>query len=379
MADGHVVIGLSLFIALVASRFHFPNSDIGYSVVKPSLWTAVLSYRIFSIKVSCYHRVKNPLVKWTKRGSTMIRLTESTYVSCLACTESILLCGDIHPHPGLNNPERLSIGTNVDSGKPMPARTTYSARQLLSFNFQHGAHVIGDLALACNQQAGILRGSTNYIVTPSRIQVHVIESCLRRSPRRLNHANLANCTNLSPMADYANNPTRSGAPLRPITLDKALQPSCYAIAQRDRVLLLLDVGKIGPSDVISGLFHFLAMSRKKVTTYPVFTWPTHALLKRSLTSLLPSYYLLVWILQSSLSHGLMIGLTTVSSPSWAMFYSVETVRLVEAAFALLFHPASPSKGGLIWSHQIMNACGCGFVLRACLVHLWHHRWCYVLP
>ena len=64
----------------------------------------------------------------------------------------------------------------------------------------------------------------------------------------------------------------------------------------------------------------------------------------------------------------MIGLTTVSSPSRAMFYSVETVRLVEAAFALLFHPASPSKGGLIWSHQIMNACGCGFVLRACLVH-----------
>ena len=110
------------------------------------------------------------------------------------------------------------------------------------------------------------------------------------------------------------------------------------------------------------------MSRKKVTTYPVFTWPTHALLKRSLTSLLPSYYLLVWILQSSLSHSLMIGLTTVSSPSRAMFYSVETVRLVEAAFALLFHPASPSKGGLIWSHQIMNACGCGFVLRACLVH-----------
>ena len=173
----------------------------------------------------------------------MIRLTESTYVSCFACTESILLCGDIHPHPGPNNPERLSIGTNVDSGKLMPARITYSARQLLSFNFQHGAHIIGDLALACIQRAGILRGSTNHIVTPSRIQVHVIESCLRRSPRRLNHANLTNCINLSPMADYA-----------------------------------------------------------------------------------------------------------------------------KAAFALLFHPASPSKGGLIWSHQIMNACGCGFALRACLVH-----------
>ena len=41
---------------------------------------------------------------------------------------------------------------------------------------------------------------------------------------------------------------------------------------------------------------------------------------------------------------------------------------MEAAFALLFHPASPSKGGLIWSHQIMNACGCGFVLCASLVH-----------
>ena len=111
----------------------------------------------------------------------MIRLTESTYVSCFACTESISLCGDIHPHPGPNNPERLSIGTNVDSGKLMPARITYSARQLLSFNFQHGAHIIGDLALSCIQQAGILRGSTNHIVTPSRIQVHVTESCLRRS------------------------------------------------------------------------------------------------------------------------------------------------------------------------------------------------------
>ena len=92
--------------------------------------------------------------------------------------------------------------------KVFTARITYSARQLLSFNFQHGAHVIRDLALACIQQAGILRGSTNHIVTPSSIQVHVTESCLRRSPRRLNHANSANCINLSPMADYANNPTR---------------------------------------------------------------------------------------------------------------------------------------------------------------------------
>ena len=59
---------------------------------------------------------------------------------------------------------------------------------------------------------------------------------------------------------------------------------------------------------------------------------------------------------------------SVSSPSRAMFYSVETVRLTEVAFKLLFHHASPSKGGLIWSHQIMNACGCGFILRAYLVH-----------
>ena len=178
------------------------------ATVKPSLWTAVLSYRIFSIKVFCYHRVKNPAVKWTKRGSTMICLTKSTYVSCLTCTESILLCSDIHPHPGPNNPERLSIGTNVNSGKPMPARITYSARQLLSFNFQHDAHVISDLALACIQQAGILHGSTNHIATPSRIQVHVTESCLLCLPRQLNHANLANCINLSPTADYANNQTR---------------------------------------------------------------------------------------------------------------------------------------------------------------------------
>ena len=195
------------FLFVYLNYFSLKNSYIGFSVVKPSLWTAVLSYRIFSINVSCYHRVENPAVKWTKRGSTMIRLTESTYVSCLACIESILLFGDIHPYP-----ERLSIGTNVDSGKPMPARITYSARQLLSFNFQHGAHVIGDLALACIQQTGILCGSTNHIVTPSRIQVHVTESCLRRSPRRLNHSNLANCINLSPMADYANNPTRFRCP-----------------------------------------------------------------------------------------------------------------------------------------------------------------------
>ena len=59
---------------------------------------------------------------------------------------------------------------------------------------------------------------------------------------------------------------------------------------------------------------------------------------------------------------------SVSSPSRAMFYSVETIRLTEVAFKLLFHHASPSKGGLIWSHQIMNACGCGFILRAYLVH-----------
>ena len=59
---------------------------------------------------------------------------------------------------------------------------------------------------------------------------------------------------------------------------------------------------------------------------------------------------------------------SVSSPSRAMFYSIKTVRLTEAAFKLLFHHASPLKGGLIWSHQIMNSCGCGFILRAYLVH-----------
>lgn len=153
--------------------------------------------------------------------------------------ESILLCGDIHPHPGPNNPERLSIRTNVNSDQPMPARIMYTASQLLSFNniSQHSSHAIGDLVLTYIQQAGILRCSTNHTVTPSRIQVHVTEPYLRRSPRRLNP---------SPMAYSANNPTDFFVPLRPNTVDKALLPTCHAIAQRDPVLLLFDVGKTGP-------------------------------------------------------------------------------------------------------------------------------------
>ena len=131
---------------------------------------------------------------------------------------------------------------------------------------------------------------------------------------------------------------------------------------------LLDAGKTGLREVISGLFHFLAMLEKKVTIFPVFTWPTRVLLKRSSASLLLSFYLLAWISQSSLSHGLTIGLMIVSLPSRAMFYSGETVQLVEVVSALLSHLASPSKGGLTLSHQTTNACGYGFALRDCPVH-----------
>ena len=138
MAARHVVIRLSLFIVLVALKTHLRSFNIGCSEVKPSLWTSTLSYRAFSIKVSCYHRVKNPAVKWTKRGLTVICLTEPAYASRFACTDSILLCGDIHPQPGPNNLERLGIRTNVDSGQPTPARIMYTASQLLSFkNISH--------------------------------------------------------------------------------------------------------------------------------------------------------------------------------------------------------------------------------------------------
>ena len=132
MAARHVVISISLFIVLVALKTHLRSFNIGCSEVKPSLWTSTLSYRAFSIKVSCYHRVKNPAVKWTKRGLTVICLTEPAYASRFACTDSILLCGDIHPQPGPNNLERLGIRTNT------PARIMYTASQLLSFkNISH--------------------------------------------------------------------------------------------------------------------------------------------------------------------------------------------------------------------------------------------------
>ena len=368
MADGHVVIGLSLFIVLVASRFHLPSFDISYSVVKPSLWTTVLSYRIFSIKLSCYHRVKNPAVKWTKRGSTMIHLAESTYVSCFACTESILLCGDIHPYPGPNNPERLSIGTNVDSGKLMPARITYSARQLLSFNFQHGAHVIGDLALACIQQAGILRGSTNHIVTPSSIQVHVTEFCLRCSPRRLNHANWANCINLSPMADYANNPTRFRCSpethhsrqsiVTSLSRNSATRPSASFIRRGEDRSKRCHLRSIPLSCHV----------KKKGYDFPSFYLANARSLEKKFDELTAQH----------LSTRMDIA---VIAESWFNDRIDDSVLIIPGyvlqrrdrptrggGVYTFVYPASPSKGGLIWSHQIMNACGCGFVLRACLVH-----------
>ena len=212
------------------------------------------------------------------------------------------------------------------------------------------------------------------------MQVHVTEFCLRCSPRRLNHANWPNCINLSPMADYANKPTRFRCSpethhsrqsiVTSLSRNSATRPSASFIRRGE------DRSK---RCHLRSIPQFLAMSRKKVTIYPVFTWPTHALLKRSLTSLLLSTYLLVWILQSSLSRGLMIGLMTVSSPSQAMFYSVETVRLVEAAFALLFiqHPLQKEVWSGVtrsWMHVAVASSS-----APASSTLWHHRWCYVLP
>lgn len=119
MAARRVVIRLSLFIVLVALKTHLRSFNIGCSEVQPSLWTATLSYRAFLIKVSCYHRVKNPAVKWTKRGLTAICLTKPAYASLFACTESILLCGDIHPNLALTTLKGLVLG---------PTRTRVSPR-----------------------------------------------------------------------------------------------------------------------------------------------------------------------------------------------------------------------------------------------------------
>ena len=110
MADRRAVIRLLLFIVLVAlTETHLPSFNISYTVVKPSLWTAAVSIRTISTKGPCHLRVKIPALKWTKRGLTVICLAEPTHVSRFACTETIVLCGVIHPQPGPTTPKGLVL------------------------------------------------------------------------------------------------------------------------------------------------------------------------------------------------------------------------------------------------------------------------------
>ena len=107
MAAGHVAVRLLTYIFFVTSILplgHFHH-----------LGLTTCSY-IVARRFSLGHqRVKLPILKWSKHGVTTISLPDVQYV---VGEDFVLLCGDIHPHPGPRSILKSSVnGTTTQANK----------------------------------------------------------------------------------------------------------------------------------------------------------------------------------------------------------------------------------------------------------------------
>ena len=107
MAAGHVTVRLLTYIFFVTSILplgHFHH-----------LGLTTCSY-IVARRFSLGHqRVKLPIRKWSKHGVTTISLPDVQYV---VGEDFVLLCGDIHPHPGPRSTLKSSFnGTRTQANK----------------------------------------------------------------------------------------------------------------------------------------------------------------------------------------------------------------------------------------------------------------------
>lgn len=53
-----------------------------------------------TLKVQRIHRIKTPLVKFTKHGFVVLQLPESSSITRFTSAEVILQSGEVHPQPG---------------------------------------------------------------------------------------------------------------------------------------------------------------------------------------------------------------------------------------------------------------------------------------
>ena len=79
-----------------------------------------------------HQSVKLPILKWSKHGATTISLPDIQYV---VGADFVLLCGDIHPHPGPRPTLKPSVNmTTIQANK---CSTTQDSRNRNHWPFSH--------------------------------------------------------------------------------------------------------------------------------------------------------------------------------------------------------------------------------------------------
>ena len=96
MAVGHVVRLLTQ-IAFLTFLLCPGNADQDQSECKAPTAAFLSSCTLVRRVLSRCHRVKSPIVVWSKHGRTAIILPDNQHS---AGVDTVLLCGDIHPQPG---------------------------------------------------------------------------------------------------------------------------------------------------------------------------------------------------------------------------------------------------------------------------------------
>ena len=162
MAGERVPVRLSIFFCFLAVTSCFKIATALKEHTKNLTKVTTFAGEHRSLKVQRIHRIKTPLVKFTKHGFVVLQLPESSSITRFTSAEVISQSGDVHPQPGptLNHHNDVSERTR---------RVIYSFSELIHYGKNTGNPSIDqDLKLHL-QNLGILNSNSYKFSSNSRI------------------------------------------------------------------------------------------------------------------------------------------------------------------------------------------------------------------
>jgi hypothetical protein len=204
METGRAPFKLLSFLVLLIILSWFSEFELYNVKIKNNSPPAVVSLGFFTVWNRRQRRVRLVIAKSTKHGLLALCLPETPCIASFSCREFVLLCGDVHPHPGpVSQTEckgKKTMEINMSVSVVAPRRIAYSTNQLISFGKnQHSFSISHDLELHF-MQLGCARMSAIPSLKNSR---RIEGKCSSFRPRR---ANFQNCILVAPScnANYQN-------------------------------------------------------------------------------------------------------------------------------------------------------------------------------